>query len=105
MPLSAVYLLAEAAGQRVWSAETDAAQHTVAGYLRPGWFVLKSLDLYFELGARAVLGAHELTKIRYGLGINWQVIPWIELAPLALLEEDVETGLRASWLVQLHLIY
>jgi hypothetical protein len=105
MPLDAVYLLAEAAGQRFWSGGTDAAQHTVAGYLRPGWFVLKSLDLYVELGARAVIGAHELTKFRYGLGANWQVIPWLELAPLALLEEDVETGLKASWLVQVHLVY
>jgi hypothetical protein len=53
MPFNAVYLLGEAVGQRFWSTETDAAQNTVAGYLRPGWFVIKSLDLYFELGARA----------------------------------------------------
>ena len=105
-PFGGAYLLAEGAGQQLLSSgATDDAQFTLAGYLRPGWFVLKSLDLFFELGARAVLGFEKLTKLRYGLGASWQIIPWIELTPQALLEEDIETGLKASWLVQLHVVY
>lgn len=104
-PLERTYLLAELAAQHFAATDVDRSQDMGAGYLRAGWFLLNSFDLYLELGGRGALGTDLLTKARYGLGANWQIIPWIELAPLALLEEDVETGLKASWLVQLHAVY
>jgi hypothetical protein len=101
--LTSVYLLAEVAAQHFWG---DAGtQSILAAYVRPGWFIARSLDLYFEFGAHGGLETSPLTKLRYGWGADWQILPWIELAPSVLLEENEESGLRVDWFAQLHLSY
>lgn len=100
-----VYALAELSGLRRRDRESGAGQTELLGYLRTGWFVLESLDGYFELGGRSVLDAYNLTKLRYLLGADWKLLPWLELAPALLLEEDVETGLTTTAMLQLHLVY
>ncbi len=75
------------------------------GYLRLGWFALESLDLFGELGGRRVLDHWNLTKLRYGGGLDWHVLPWVELSGQYLLEEDVEAGPRGAWLAQVHVFY
>ncbi len=99
------YVMSEAAGYRHWSPVNAPGQLGFAAFLRAGWFVQESLDLFIELGGRAVSRAFKLTKLRYMLGANWQLLPWIELAPSVLLEEDPEAGLSESFLGQLHVIY
>jgi hypothetical protein len=37
--------------------------------------------------------------------LNTHLLPWIELSPSVVLEEDVETGLKATFVGQLHLVY
>lgn len=99
------YVLAELAGYARAARKTDASQQGAAATLRVGWFALESLDLFLESGASAVAGHWNLTRLRYLAGANWQVLPWVELAPAVMLEEDVEAGPRVSWMAQVHLVY
>lgn len=99
------YVLGEAALQRRTSRDTDVNQTDGAGYLRAGWFVIRSLDIYAELGSRLTFGHPELTKARYTFGIDWLPIPWVEISPAAHLEETKETGMTFTALGQLHVFY
>ena len=38
-------------------------------------------------------------------GANWQLLPWVEISPSVLLEEEVETGLEVDFMGQIHFIY
>jgi hypothetical protein len=99
------YVLGELAGQRSQPVDGRAAQSSAAGFLRLGWFVHSSTDLYAEASGRVSQGGPELTKLRYQLGLNSHLLPWVELSPAIVLEEDVETGLKTNVLGQLHIFY
>lgn len=104
-PFGKAYVLAEAAGQRKQNRATDQAQAEGAGFLRVGWFPHDSTDLFVELAGRVIEGGDELTKLRYQFGIDAHLLPWVELSPSYILEEDVETGLKGTAMVQLHVFY
>ncbi len=99
------YTMGELAGQWRRSTRTGEEQLGTAGLFRGGWFARESLDVYVELGGRAISGAWALTKLRYLLGANWQVLPWVEIAPAVFAEEDTDTGLSFGVFGQLHIIY
>lgn len=99
------YLMGEANSIHRWSKRGASRQTNFAGLFRAGWFAMESLDVYAEFGARFTAGAYDLTKLRYSAGVNWQLLPWVELSPVVLVEEDVETGMRVRAMGQLHLIY
>ncbi len=100
-----LYSLTEAAVVRRSTLDADASQVQLAGYLRAGWFALESLDLYAEWGGRSLLDEWNVTKARYGAGADWKLLPWLELSPAVLLEEDVEAGPNATAMLQVHLVY
>jgi hypothetical protein len=105
-PLGAsTYVLAEAAMQHFAASDTDASLSTLADYVRLGWFVKPALDLYLEGGHRAFLNAEGLTKLRAGLGLNWQVLRWFEFAPQVLAESRTGLPTRFVAMGQLHLMY
>jgi hypothetical protein len=99
------YAMAEIAASHRALRSGEGTQDEVAGHLRVGTFPLGSLDVYGELGARRIGGAWELTKVRYALGADWKALPWVEVSPAYLLEEDVEAGLKGTFLTQLHLFW
>ncbi len=99
------YVLGELDGEYRLDPKTGAAQQEAAGLLRLGWFPLESLDLYAELGGRVVAHAWSLTRLRYIGGAEWKVLPWVELGPAAMLEEDVESGRQTTLMAQLHVMY
>jgi hypothetical protein len=101
-----VYSMAEVAlWKRAARRDEVLKQRGAAGYARVGWFVLESLDLHLEWGGRAFDDAYAATKLRYLVGASWQALPWVELNPAVLFEEQVETGMSKMVLVQLHLVY
>jgi hypothetical protein len=99
------YIMGEAAAYRRWTTPAPHRQTGVAGFVRAGWFALESLDVFVELGGRTVAAFDELKKARYMAGANWQMLPWVELSPALLLEEDPETGLKRAFFGQVHVIY
>ncbi len=103
--LERTYVMGEAAGAHRRPDAGGPGQTVYAGFVRAGWFALESLDLFVEVGGRAIPEAFELTKLRYMGGANWQLLPWVELAPSLLMEEDPETGLKSTFVGQLHVIY
>jgi hypothetical protein len=100
-----VYTMGELTPFREWGRKVDGSRSETAGLFRLGWFPIESLDTYFEWGGRGVFHEYDLTKLRYMWGVNWQILPWIELAPALLLEENVETGMHVSGLFQFHAIF
>ncbi len=88
-----------------WGSTANDSATGAASLVRLGWFPIESLDLYFEWGGRGIFNERELTKYRYLWGTNWQILPWLELAPTFQLEETVETGLEFTAYGQLHVIY
>lgn len=101
----ASYLMAELDLQGRASRREDARQVGLAAMARAGIFPLESIELYAELGARAVFRSPSLTRLRYGVGASWKALPWVEISPSFLLEEDVENGMRSTPLLQLHAVY
>jgi hypothetical protein len=106
LPLAAgTYALAEAAAQRFRARVGDAEQLTIAEYVRLGWFARPALDLYLELGHRTFPGTDALTKMRAGVGANWQLLQWFELIPQLLVEARSDLPLRTVAMAQLHFVY
>jgi len=99
------YGLAEIAAQRRNAASGDDGLTSVASYLRLGWFARPDLDVYLEAGQRAFVHAGEFAKLRAGLGVNWQLLGWLEFAPQVLVESRADLPTRLLALGQLHLIY
>jgi hypothetical protein len=99
------YALAELAAQRRDAASGDDGLTSVASYLRLGWFAKRDLDVYLEGGQRAFVHAGEFAKLRAGLGVNWQLLGWLEFAPQLLVEARADLPTRLLALGQLHLIY
>lgn len=99
-----VYIMGELAAYHRWR-RSEFEQSETAGFFRAGWFALTSLDLYAEVGGRLIRDAWELTKLRYMVGANWQLLPWVEFGPAGFLEEDVEAGRSYGFIAQLHIIY
>jgi hypothetical protein len=105
-PLSAnTYVLAEVAAQHFAANEGDATLSTLAEYLRLGWFARPEMDVYLEAGHRAFLNADGLTKGRVGLGLNWQLWRWLELAPQVIAEARSGLSNRLIVMGQLHFTY
>ncbi len=105
VPVAKTYVLAELAGQRKQNRTTHQVQAQAASFLRAGWFPHDSTELLVELAGRTIEGGPELIKLRYQFGLNTHLLPWVELSPVFLLEEDAETGLRTNFLAQLHIFY
>ena len=101
----ATYVLGEAAGQRRQGRASGQAQLQGAGFLRVGWFPHESTDIFGEVSGRTIQGGNELIKLRYQFGVNSHLLPWVELSPAVVLEEDVETGLKPTFLAQVHIFY
>lgn len=101
----ASYVLAEVAGQRRAAKGTDAEVLEAASFLRVGIFPMESVDVYAQVGGRTMHEAYETTKLRYLVGADWKVLPWVELPPAYLFEEDVETGPRHGALAQFHVYW
>jgi len=97
------YVLGELSGR--YRLGRGASAHEAASFLRLGWFATEWLDLFFEWSGRGTANHYALTKIRYQLGASWHVLPWVEIAPAAVFEEDVDTGMQSMALVQLHVFY
>lgn len=104
-PFWRAYILGELDAQRTVQKATGLTQDEGAYLLRVGAFAAESLDVYAEFGGRTIRRAWETTKLRYMLGADWKVLPWVELSPMALLEETVETGPSVSVLFQLHIFW
>jgi hypothetical protein len=98
------YALAELAGQQRRYRDGQLFTSS-AGFLRVGWFPHGSTELFAEVAARWVPRRWELTQLRYQLGVSAHLLPWLELVPSLVLEEDVETGLAVNAMGQLHVIY
>jgi hypothetical protein len=99
------YALADLAVQHADAADGPGKLTTVAEYLRLGWFVKPSLDLYLEAGHRALLDGDEFTKARVGLGASWWLFDWFELAPQVLAETRTDLPTRIVAWAQLHFVY
>jgi hypothetical protein len=99
------YVLAEVAGQRRATKGADAQVFEAASFLRLGMFAMESVDVYAQVGGRTMRGAYETTKLRYLAGVDWKVLPWVEVSPAYVFEEDVETGPRHGALAQLHVFW
>lgn len=99
------YVLGEGSWREEASRASYRTQPTFAGYSRIGWFARESLDLYAEWGGFAIPRYEAQRKLRYGGGADWTLLPWLELAPAVLFEEDVESGMRWTYLAQVHLFY
>ena len=97
--------MAEVATGRSAANDTDARLSSVAEYLRFGWFARPEMDVYVEAGHRTFLDADGLTKLRVGLGLNWQLLDWLELAPQLLTETRTDLPTRFLAMAQLHLTY
>lgn len=104
-PFWKTYVMGELAFQQISDRASTRVQREPAGMVRAGVFLLDSADLYAEVGGRTILGAWETTKLRYLFGVDWKLLPWVELSPAYLLEETVETGLSGSLLAQLHVFW
>jgi len=104
-PFGKTYLMGELAFQQTWARSSARSQHEPAGLLRAGVFLLESADVHLELGGRTIGRAWAPTKLRYILGVDWKVLPWVELSPEYLLEETGETGPSGSFLAQLHVFW
>jgi hypothetical protein len=100
-----VYTLAELAAQYLGARASSSSLTGVASYLRLGWFVRPDLDLYAEGGQRSILHAGDFAKLRAGIGLNWQLLGWLELAPQVQAEGRARLPTRFTALAQLHLVY
>lgn len=98
------YLMGEIAS-RYRSGRGDDSQLDGAAFARLGWFATEWLDLFFEWTGRATANHYDLTRMRYQLGANWLLLPWVELSPAAVFEEDVESGMQSTVFLQLHVFY
>ena len=106
LPLSAsTYLLAEVALQHLNAKEGESKLTTIAEYARVGWFARNDMDVYLEVGHRSLLDSDGLTKTRAGLGVNWQLWSWFELAPQVLVEARTDLPARVLAMAQLHFVY
>lgn len=103
--IGSTYALAEVAAQQRAAKLGGARLVEAATLLRVGWFAMESLDLFGQLGGRTITDAWETTKLRYMLGADWKVLPWVELSPAWVFEEDVESGPRHQALAQLHVFW
>ncbi len=99
------YALAEVAGQQRSAKAGGARMVEAATLLRVGYFLMESLDAYGQLGGRTIADAYETTKLRYMLGLDWKALPWVELSPAYVFEEDVEGGPSHQALGQLHVFW
>lgn len=99
------YVMAEVALQHLDAKDSDSKLSTIAEYLRAGWFIRPEMDLYLEAGHRALLNTDGLTKGRVGLGLNWQLFHWFELAPQVVGETRSDLPSRVIAMAQLHLFY
>ena len=99
------YVLAELASQHKLGQSRNLARTELAGYLRLGWYILESLDVYAEANLRYMPLANELNRFRYIVGSNWKILPWIELIPMLALENGRDTGTSITWMGQFHVIY
>jgi len=100
-----LYCLGEVALYEQRSTDGKTRQPGIAGMARTGWFLLESLDLYLEVGVRRVADAQLLDKLRYSAGAEWQLLPWVAIAPAVLFEENRESGMTTTLFGQLHVIY
>jgi hypothetical protein len=99
------YVMGEFAAQHIASRITPKSQVEPAVLFRAGTFLLEGADVYFELGGRTIRDAYETTKLRYIGGVDWKVLPWVELSPAFIAEETVETGLGTSGVIQAHVFW
>ncbi len=103
--LAGTYVMGEVALQHYDANDGDARLSTLAEYLRLGWFARPEMDVFVEVGHRDFLNADGLSKGRVGLGLNWQLLRWFELAPQVLAEARSGLPSRVIGMAQLHLIY
>lgn len=99
------YALAEVALQHRSANDSDAKLSNIGEYVRLGWFAKPEMDVFVEAGHRAFLDADGLTKERVGLGMNWQMLRWFELAPQVFAEARSDLPARIIGMAQLHLTY
>ncbi|AKU93166.1 hypothetical protein AKJ08_3553 [Vulgatibacter incomptus] len=99
------YALAEVAGQQRSTKGADASMVEAATLLRAGWFPLESMDVFAQVGGRRIQGAYEATKLRYMVGTDWKVLPWVELSPAYVFDENVEAGPSHQLLAQMHVFW
>jgi hypothetical protein len=99
------YVMGEFAAQNVTSRVTNKTRLEPAALFRVGTFLFRSADLYAEFDGRTIQGFWETTKLRYIAGVDWKLLPWLELSPAFIAEETVETGLGATGVIQTHLFW
>lgn len=99
------YVLGEVAIQHHDAKDGPSKLSTVGEYVRLGWFARPAMDVFVEAGHRAFLNADGLAKGRVGLGLNWQLFNWFELAPQVLAEARTGLPSRVIGMAQLHLVY
>ena len=103
------YCLIEGDLERKGNTSAKDPQLQFVGYTRLGWFPRGWLDVFAELryldflpsGSEEGEAPRELGAM---LGLNWQVLPWVELSPGVMLNQ-LESGAELTWLGQLHFVY
>ena len=99
-----IYVLAESdiEYKHVLSSEQQEAEW--ASYLRIGWFPWEWLDIYGEFRYSRLFASEPIDVPETVIGVNWQVLPWVELIPMVRLNH---AGSEASvdFMGQLHVLY
>ena len=103
--VAGTYVMAEVALQHDAAKDGDETLTTIAEYLRAGWFARPELDVFLEAGHRSFFDDEALTKARLGVGANWQLFNWLEVAPQVFAESRSDLPSRVIGMVQVHLVY
>jgi hypothetical protein len=99
-----LYALAVVAAEGRFAQVSPASQLEMVGMLRVGWFPGEWVDLYAEAAGR-IGERSSFTALRYGLGADVSLLPWVHVVPGVLVEERRGAGPEVQMLAQLHLIY
>jgi hypothetical protein len=113
-----VYAMGECDVEVTETNDGSKSQKVLPSFFRVGVMPWEWIDAYVEIQTRIISGTGDLSRISYGSGFHWQVLPWLELsgayafvetpssgAADVTQEEEAVGGFTKRAMGQIHIVY